>query len=59
MIISQRVSELLRGHEIMIDGRTDKVITIGPLPTSSGESLMNFDTGVDVILDIKLYKLAA
>ena len=42
---SQRVSELLHGHETMMDGRTDrqmdKVITIGPPPTSSGGALIN------------------
>ena len=46
MKISQRVSALLSGHEIMTyrqtdgrtDRRTDKVISIGPPPTPSGPS---------------------
>ena len=46
MKISQTVFELLPGHEIMTDGRTDKVILIGPPPTSSGGALnmLNRDT---------------
>ena len=39
MKISQRVFELLRGHEIMTDGQTDKVITID-YQTSSGGALI-------------------
>ena len=46
MKISQRVSALLSGHEIMTygqtdtrtDRQTDKVISIGPPPTPSGPS---------------------
>ena len=46
MKMSQRVSALLSGHEIMTygqtdtrtDGRTDKVISIGPPPTPSDPS---------------------
>ena len=42
--VSQRVSEILGGHEIMTHGQTDrrmdKVITIGPPPTSSGKALI-------------------
>ena len=41
---SQRVSELLHGHETMMDGQTDgwtdKTTIIGPPPTSFGGALI-------------------
>ena len=44
MKISQRVFELLRGHEIIKDGQTDrrmdKVITLGPPSLSSCGALI-------------------
>ena len=35
-ILSHRISELLSGHEIMIEEQMDKMITIGPPQTPSG-----------------------
>ena len=54
MKISQTVFEYLSGHEIMTGGltyrRTDKVITIGSPPTSSGGALIRFySINVDTI----------
>ena len=58
MKISQTVFEYLSGHEIMTGGltyrRTDKVITIGSPPTSSGGALMRFfSINVDTISNSK------
>ena len=52
MKISQRVL-LLSGHEIMTDGqtyrRTEKLITIGPPPTSSGGALMSNQNNIETL----------